>query len=89
LAAASATDGMLSKLEVKVLTDDKQVFPPYQACIVVRMEAETAHPGLKAALQELAGKISSEEMQKLNYAVDGEHKRAAQVAAGFLQSKGL
>jgi glycine betaine/choline ABC-type transport system substrate-binding protein len=89
MAAGSATDGLLSKLDVKVLADDKQVFPPYQACIVVRSAAESTWPGLKKALQELSGKISSEDMQQLNYAVDGQHQRASQVAAGFLKSKGL
>lgn len=89
MVAGSATDGLLSKLDVKVLKDDKNVFPPYQASVVVRMESEKAHPGLKQALQELSGKISSEEMQKMNYAVDSEHQPPAVVAAGFLKSKGL
>jgi len=89
MVAGSGTDGMLSKLDVKVLKDDKEQFPPYQASIVVRQESETAHPGLKEALAELSGKISGEEMQKMNYAVDGDHKRPADVAADFLKSKGL
>jgi glycine betaine/choline ABC-type transport system substrate-binding protein len=89
MAAGSATDGLLSKLDVKVLKDDKDAFPPYQASIVVRTAAEAAHPGLKQALQELSGKITSDEMQKMNYAVDGEHKSISAVAADFLKSKGL
>ncbi len=89
MAAGAATDGLLSKLDLKVLRDDKSVFPPYQACIVVRQESEKAHPGLKEALLELSGKISPDEMQKMNYAVDGEHKQPARVAAGFLKGKGL
>ena len=89
MVAGSATDGLISKLDVKMLKDDKSVFPPYQACIVVRQEAEKAHPGLKEALQELSGKISPDEMQKMNYAVDGEHKQPVQVAAEFLKGKGL
>lgn len=89
MAAGSATDGLLSKLDVKVLKDDKNAFPPYQASIVVRLDAETAHPGLKQALQELSGKITSDEMQKMNYAVDGEHKVTSAVAADFLKAKGL
>lgn len=89
MAAGSATDGLLSKLDVKVLKDDKNAFPPYQASIVVRLESETAHPGLKQALLELSGKIASAEMQKMNYAVDGEHKAVSVVAADFLKSKGL
>ena len=87
--AGSVTDGMLSKLDIKVLKDDKAVFPPYQASVVVRTASESAHPGLKRALQELSGKISSEEMQKMNYAVDAEHKQPSQVAAEFLKGKGL
>ena len=39
MAAANTTDGLLNKLDVTVLKDDKHVFPPYQACIVVRQEA--------------------------------------------------
>ncbi len=89
MAAGSATDGLLSKLDVRVLKDDKNAFPPYQASIVVRLDAETAHPGLKQALQDLSGKITSDEMQKMNYAVDGEHKAVSAVAADFLKSKGL
>jgi glycine betaine/choline ABC-type transport system substrate-binding protein len=89
MAAASATDGLLSKLDVKVLKDDKNAFPPYQASIVVRLDSETAHAGLKQALQELSGKIGSDEMQKMNYAVDGEHKAVSAVAADFLKAKGL
>ena len=89
MVAGSATDGVLYKLDVKVLKDDKGAFPPYQASIVVRTAAETAHAGLKAALEQLSGKTSREDMLKMNYAVDGEHRRPAEVAAEFLKSKGL
>lgn len=89
MVAGSVTDGMLSKLDVTVLKDDKSVFPPYQASIVVRTASEAAHPGLKQALLELSGKISPEEMQKMNYAVDAQHKQPSQVASEFLRSKAL
>lgn len=89
MVAGSATDGLLSKLDLKVLKDDKSAFPPYQASVVVRTAAETQHAGLKRALLELAGKISSEEMMKMNYAVDGEHRQPKQVAGEFLKGKGL
>jgi glycine betaine/choline ABC-type transport system substrate-binding protein len=39
--------------------------------------------GLRAALEELSGRISDDEMRKLNYQVDGQHRRVAEVAAGF------
>jgi len=84
MAAGSATDGLLSKLDVTVLGDDKHVFPPYQACIVIREDTLAAYPTLRAILTELSGKISGPEMRSMNYAVDGEHRPARDVAREFL-----
>lgn len=85
MAAANTTDGLLSKLDVKVLKDDKHAFPPYQACIAVRSDTLAANPGLRAALEELSGKISAAAMQKMNYAVDVEHRPVRDVARDFLR----
>ena len=64
MVAANTTDGLLSKLDVKVLADDKHAFPPYQACIAVRSDTLAAYPGLRAALTELSGKISAAAMRR-------------------------
>jgi glycine betaine/choline ABC-type transport system substrate-binding protein len=87
--AANATDGMLSKMDVKVLRDDKHAFPPYQVCIVVRQDALKDNPGLREVLLELSGKFTNQEMQSLNYQVDVLHRPVAEVAAEFLQKAGL
>ncbi len=87
--AANSTDGMLSKLDVKMLADDKRAFPPYQVCIVARQDALNDVPGLREALAELSGKLDNQRMRRLNYEVDGEHKPVAQVAAEFLSQAGL
>lgn len=84
--AANATDGLLSKLDVKVLDDDKHAFPPYELCVAAREDRLTAVPGLRAALAELTGKFTDRKMQDLNYQVDGRHRPVADVAAEFLQS---
>jgi glycine betaine/choline ABC-type transport system substrate-binding protein len=84
--AANATDGLLSKLNVKVLEDDKHAFPPYELCIAAREERVNTVPGLRAALLELSGKFSDRKMQELNYQVDGRHRPVAEVAAEFLQN---
>jgi glycine betaine/choline ABC-type transport system substrate-binding protein len=89
MVAGSATDGMLSALDIKVLNDDKQAFPPYQACIAVRSDTLAAYPELRSALAQLSGKFSTESMQKLNYEVDGKHRQVREVAREFLQSAGL
>jgi len=85
--AASATDGMLSVLGVKVLDDDRHYFPPYEAAPVVRAEALTAHPGMREALEELAGRLTDREMQKLNYELDGKHRPLPEVAREWLEKK--
>jgi len=89
MAAANTTDGLLNKLDVTVLQDDKHVFPPYQACIVVRQESLAAYPNLRAILSELSGKISDTQMRSMNYAVDAEHRPARDVAKNFLQKAAL
>jgi len=86
MAAANATDGMLSVLDVKVLRDDKSYFPPYQAALIVRQQSLTAYPGLHAALNELAGKLSDADMRRLNYQVDGKHRPVAEVARELLST---
>jgi len=40
-------------------------------------------------LGALAGAISDEDMRRLNYAVDGEHRDAATVVKEFLRQRGL
>jgi osmoprotectant transport system substrate-binding protein len=87
--AANSTDGLLSARDLTMLVDDKHYFPPYEAVPVVRADALTRVPEMRAALMELAGKISDEEMRRMNYEVDGEHRDIADVAREFLRAKGL
>lgn len=89
LAAGNATDGLIPALDLFVLEDDRHYFPPYEAVPVVRGETLRQHPEVRRAIDELAGKISDEEMRRLNYAVDGQHLDAKGVVHEFLRSKGL
>jgi glycine betaine/choline ABC-type transport system substrate-binding protein len=86
--ATRATDGHLTP-EWKILTDDQKVFPPYQACLLVRKDLIAAEPGLRAALAELSGKIHADTMQKLNAQVDISNRPLATVASEFLAQSGL
>jgi glycine betaine/choline ABC-type transport system substrate-binding protein len=56
---------------------------------VVRQQTLQEHPELAAILAEFGGKISDGEMQRLNYALDGQHRDAGDVAREFLKGKGL
>ena len=86
LIAANSTDGLASAMDVAILEDDRHYFPPYECAVVVRERDALALSGLRAALEELSGKLPDAVMRKLNYAVDGEHRSVAQVAAEFLRS---
>jgi glycine betaine/choline ABC-type transport system substrate-binding protein len=86
MVAASATDGMLSVLDVTILQDDKHYFPPYEAAAVVRTDSLASHPGMREALEALAGRLNNQTMQKLNHQVDGKHRPLADVAREFLDS---
>jgi glycine betaine/choline ABC-type transport system substrate-binding protein len=86
LISANATDGMLSVLDLQVLRDDQDYFPPYQAAVLVREESLSRFPGLRAALAELSGKINDQTMRRLNHQVDGEKRQVPEVALTFLGS---
>lgn len=89
LVAGSSTDGLLAALDLTTLEDDRHYFPPYQAVPIIRDATIQRHPEVLAAIDDLAGKISDDEMRRMNYAVDGEHRDPRQVAREFLRSKGL
>ncbi len=89
MAAGNTTDGLIPALDLFVLEDDRHYFPPYEAVPVIREQTVQQHPEVAQALAELAGKISDEEMQRLNYAVDGQHRDVKAVVREFLQAKRL
>jgi osmoprotectant transport system substrate-binding protein len=89
IVAGNSTDGLLAARDLVQLEDDRHYFPPYDAVPVARPETLTRNPEARAALLDLAGKINDEEMRKMNYAVDGEHRDASEVARDFLHAKGL
>jgi osmoprotectant transport system substrate-binding protein len=89
IAAGNATDGLIPVLDLFTLEDDRHYFPPYEAVAVVRQQSEQQHPEVVQAIAELGGKISDQEMQQLNYALDGQHRDVKDVAQEFLRRKGL
>ncbi|HEM3491165.1 TPA: ABC transporter permease/substrate-binding protein [Streptococcus suis] len=86
---AYSTDSKVVTYKLKILEDDKQLFPPYQAAPLLSKETLEKYPELEQVLGVLAGKISTEEMTRMNYAVDVEGKSAEQVAREYLEQEGL
>jgi glycine betaine/choline ABC-type transport system substrate-binding protein len=87
IAAGNTTDGLIPTLDLFVLQDDRHYFPPYEAVPVIREETLRQHPEVSQALAQLAGKISDEEMQQLNYAADGQHRDVKELVRDFLRNK--
>jgi glycine betaine/choline ABC-type transport system substrate-binding protein len=89
LAAGNATDGLIPALDLFVLQDDRHYFPPYEAVPIMRQDMLGRHPGVGTALDQLAGKISDDDMRQLNYAIDGQHRDVKEVVKEFLRRKNL
>ena len=85
VAVGYSTDGRIAAYDLKVLKDDKQFFPPYDASSVMKNDLLKKYPELKPTMQKLEGKISTTKMQELNYKADGQGQEPAVVAEEFLK----
>lgn len=86
--AGDATSGLIDALGLTVLDDDRHYFPVYDAVPVFRAAALLQHPEAAEALRRLAGRVSAEDMRRMNFAVDGEKQDPAVVARAFLDRIG-
>ncbi len=87
--AGNSTDGPIAAEHLRVLTDDKHYFPPYQAVPLVRQAALDRWPQLRGVFADLAGKVSADDMRAMNEAVDGEHRDVTEVVRAFRARHGL
>jgi glycine betaine/choline ABC-type transport system substrate-binding protein len=84
-----STDGLLRKYKLKVLKDNKNFFPAYQAATLIREDTLKKYPELVNILKKLEGQINNIEMITLNYLVESEKKDPKVIAEDFLYKKGL
>ncbi len=83
-----STDGRIAKYNLQNLEDDKQFFPSYYVCPIVRDDCLEKHPNLKTDLEALGNLWTEEEMQQYNLMVD-EGTDIKEVATMMLRDKGL
>ena len=86
LIAGDATAGLIKGLDLFRLEDNRQYFPPYDAAPVARAETLLRYPHVREALERLAGRISADDMQAMNYAADAEHQDVTVLVRRFLES---
>jgi len=82
--AGNSTDGQIEALNLVALADDRHYFPPYQAAPVVRAALLERYPAVAAALARLGGRISDDEMRRLNALADVQHRDIGAIAGDWL-----
>lgn len=88
LIAGNSTDGLIPSLDLVQLEDDRHYFPPYEAVYMVRRDALMRVPELNEVLAKLSGALSTDEMRRLNYEIDGNKRDRREVVREWLKSKG-
>ena len=82
--AGDATAGLIDALDLSMLEDDRQYFPPYDAVPVVHTPTLLRHPEIGRAIARLSGRVTAAAMRRMNYAVDAQRADPAAVVSAFL-----
>ena len=86
---AYATDGTIIDYGLRVLEDDKNYFPIYNPAPVVRQEILDQYPKLAFTLNQIGPSLDTSTMQRLNYRVNANGEKPANVAKSWLEGVGL
>jgi osmoprotectant transport system permease protein len=87
LIAGNSTDGLIATLDLFELEDDRRYFPPYEAVILIRRDTTARVPVATDVLNQLKGALSTEDMRRLNYEVDGNKRDKREVARQWIAGK--
>ncbi len=81
------TDAKINHLGLRVLVDDKNYFPRYDAVVLYRLDMPQKHPTAWAAIQKLEGRISEAAMIAMNAKAELESQPFDAIARQFLANK--
>lgn len=87
LIAGNSTEGRIATLDLYQLADDRHYFPPYEAVYFVRKDTLARVPALGEVLASLANAISTEDMRRLNYEIDGNRRDPKEVIREWIGGK--
>jgi osmoprotectant transport system permease protein len=86
---AYSSDGRIAAMDLKILEDDKEFFPPYDAMLIIRNKTIDEYPELLEVLDELSGRIDQDTIQALNARADVDGDELDMIAEDFLKGQGL
>lgn len=87
--SAYTTDTRNELFNLRILEDDKNALPPYDAIVVVTEKFASENPDVVEIIKELDGRIDTDSMRELNYQYDVDKKEARDIARNFLVQQGL
>ena len=79
-----STDAKIERFKLRVLEDDRGVFPRYDAVLLYRLELPSRLPPAWKALQGLEGRIGERQMIAMNARAELEHASFTEIARSFL-----
>ena len=83
------TDSQLASDELVVMEDQKNIWPFYYPAPVVRSNVFEENPKMEDVLNSVSESLDAETMRQLNAQVDIEQEDPEDVAAKYLQEKGI
>jgi osmoprotectant transport system permease protein len=81
------TDAEIEAYQLRVLEDDRQFFPDYEAVILYRSDFDERAPQVVRAFRRLEGAIDEPTMIGLNAEAKLEHRPEAVIAADFVRQE--
>ncbi|MDG6243980.1 MAG: glycine betaine ABC transporter substrate-binding protein [Methanolobus sp.] len=87
--SAYTTDTRNEVFNLRVLEDDQNALPPYDAILIVTEQFAQNNPDAIAAMKKLEGAIDTDAMTQLNYQFDIEKKQPRDIAYQFLVDEGI
>lgn len=81
--------GYIPAHHLRLLTDDQNFFPPYNPSLVMRETTLKRYPNLKPLFAEIADRLDTKTLRKLNGKVLVQHEKPQQVAQDWLEAEGL
>ena len=89
LGLVGTTDGSLDQLGLVILEDDKGLQAAQNLIPVLNAETAERYPEIADVLNELSDTLTTDDLAELNYRVDAEREKPADVAQDYLQAEGL
>ncbi len=81
-----STDAKILRYHIRVLADERQYFPRYEAVLFHRVEAPSRYPRQWQGIAALQGRLDDARMIRMNAAVELEGRSFAQAAAAYFEA---